>query len=149
VSEMKMYRSNGFVAPRAYTVLVGWATTNATTITNCYTVPFLYRKWWSNTPFPTVAGAGTFKHCISFSGGNTPKDCEFKAVCITTDLGYSVGTELDLGFAYPYIIGTVDAENAKIIYDGTPITMLEADGSAVSAIDPAKWTISIYISRGW
>jgi hypothetical protein len=82
--------------------------------------------------------------------GAMPTTVLVTLICLTTDLGYAVGTELEI--MYPLGTGTMGITVANtstsivIRVGSTPMTLLDATGSAVGTLTTASWGIKV---RAW
>jgi len=150
-SEMKAYLGNGTTAPQVYMTFIGEAVTSGSAVTSVvnYALNGLYDSGYTAT-LPAAAAAVSKNHNI----GVDPIHCYLLAKNTTTDIGYAVGTIVNLShYGGGYAINPCLQRTNKIVAfrvgDGAGWYATNATTGALNGIVLASWSYKLIAQRGW
>lgn len=156
VAQMKMFLGNGTVANQVNVVFVGEAVTGASTVTS--TIAYQYNGYYVSAlqTWPSNATPINLNHNI----GAPPEFIitNWKAVCITTNLSYPAGSELQIEnftqtTSSAYVGGTASINSRlSASYNtagGAPSAAWPYGGGSSMSITAADWNMRLYARRSF
>lgn len=151
-SEMTVKLGNTSTATQVWRVFLGEAVTGASTVTSVvnYALNGMYESIFDTIP---IAGTSYIKNC---NIGTSNVDFKIMGKCVATDLGYAVGSALELIMATPDgsnfmpLTKYVD-ERGNISTSRSPVSfpIPNATAGGYSTIDKTKWNWKFKIKRSW
>lgn len=155
IGEMTGYLGNGTTAPQAWRVYIGEAVTNATNVTSVvnYALNGKYEGVYA-TPLPAVGTLTSANHNLGVQIG-VRGVCRIK--CLTAEVGYSVGDEVENIGMYSATsgIGMVQtyAITNKVIKFTTgstqAFTVVNLTSGNTNVLTSANWSYKLTAKREW